>query len=59
MDVGPVGLVVMLFSFVLTFIVARTVAKWFWSRRDRKVQEKARAAETRQVRRARERRSGR
>jgi uncharacterized protein (DUF2062 family) len=55
MPTGTAGVIVMLLSFALTFIVARTVAKWFWRRRAQQSEEKARAAESRQVRRARER----
>ena len=56
MPTGPVGWIVMLLSLVLTFIVARTLSKWFRRRRADEAQAKARAGESRQVRRARERR---
>jgi len=56
MPVGAGGVLVMLMSFVLTFIVARVIAKWFWRNRARKTEERERASESRQVRRARERR---
>lgn len=57
MPTGPTGWIVMLLSFALTFIVARTLGNKLRSDRKRKAEEKARAAETRQMRRARERRA--
>ena len=55
MPEGPVGWAAMLLSFVVTFIVARTIAKWFRRKRASEAQARAREAESRQVRRARER----
>ena len=55
MPEGPVGWIAMLFSFAVTFIVARTIAKWFRRKRAQEAQAKAREGESRQVRRARER----
>jgi flagellar biosynthesis/type III secretory pathway M-ring protein FliF/YscJ len=51
------GLLLLLFSFVVTFTIARMAAKWFRRERRRKDEAAARAAESRQVRRARERKN--
>ena len=56
MSLDFAGAAVMLLTFAVTFVVARTVAKWFWRGRARKSRDAQRAAESRQVRRARERR---
>jgi flagellar biosynthesis/type III secretory pathway M-ring protein FliF/YscJ len=49
------SLLLLLLSFVVTFTVARALAKWVRRGRERKAQEDARKAESRQVRRRRER----
>jgi hypothetical protein len=45
-----------LLTFALTFIVARTLSRGWRERRKQKDEERRRAGESRQVRRARERR---
>ena len=42
-------------SFALTFLVARALSRWWRSRQRSKAEAQGRAAESRQVRRARER----
>ncbi len=57
----PYSLPAILFAlttFVITFVVARLLRKWFMKRKAGKMQAEAIAAETRQMRRARERKSG-
>lgn len=56
MPSGFGGLLVLLLSSALTFIVARTIANWVRRNRQRKALEEARKGESRQVRRRRERR---
>ena len=51
------GILFALTTFVVTFIVARTLSKWLKKRKAGEQQAKALAAETRQMRRARERKS--
>ncbi|MES2634617.1 MAG: hypothetical protein V4669_16730 [Pseudomonadota bacterium] len=57
----PLSLPAILFAlttFVVTFVVARLLRKWFMKRKAGQMQAQALAAETRQMRRARERKSG-
>lgn len=51
-----IGTLLALASFVLTFLVARTLGKRYRSRKAQRELERLRAGESRQVRRARERR---
>jgi hypothetical protein len=53
---SPAGIAILLVFFAAAFIVARVVAKWFWKRGARRAEESGRVHESRQVRRARERR---
>ena len=53
-----IGLVVALASFFLTFIVARSLAKWMKKRQQRKDDEETARTQSRQVRRAKERKKG-
>ena len=53
-----VGLLFALISFIVTFVIARAIAKWLKRRRARKDEEEAAKNESRQVRRARERGKG-
>ena len=54
---GIAGTIAMLISFVLTFSVARAISKWFRRRKVQRDLQKSREGESRQVRRARERRN--
>ncbi len=49
------GIILALATFGVTFIVARTLAKWYRKRHAKRDESVARAAESRQVRRARKR----
>ncbi|HSH91869.1 MAG TPA: hypothetical protein VK996_17925 [Ramlibacter sp.] len=52
---SPFSILIVLASFVLTFIIARTLSKSYRERRRRREQETAEKNQSRQVRRARER----
>lgn len=52
------GTLLVLASFVLTFLVARTLGKRYRARKAQRELERLRAGESRQVRRARKRREG-
>lgn len=56
MPTGPEALLVLVMSGAVTFIAARTLSSWWRRRNAQKRVEEALAAESRQVRRARERR---
>ena len=49
------GFIIAVLSFVATYLVARTLAKWWRARGAMRKDEAVRAGESRQVRRARER----
>jgi hypothetical protein len=54
---SPIGLALMFLSFGVTFFLARRLGESWRSERKRKAQEAARAGESRQARRQRERRA--
>lgn len=58
MSLDPFSLVLAAASFALTFLVARTLGRWWRNRSGRKDEEARRAGESRQVRRSRERKRG-
>ena len=58
MTASIIGRGVALASFFLTFIVARSLAKWMKKRQQRKDEEETARTQSRQVRRAKERRQG-
>jgi ABC-type sulfate transport system permease subunit len=49
------GILFALTTFVITFIVARTLAKWFRKRKAQREEQAAHVGASRQVRRAKER----
>ena len=59
LQLAPAWILALWISFALTFIAARVLGSRWRSRRREKEDQQARANETRQVRRARERRHGR
>ena len=52
---SPFSVLIVLASFVLTFLIARTLSKSYRERRKRREQEEAAKGQSRQVRRAKER----
>jgi hypothetical protein len=58
MNTDPLNLLVLLLSVGVTFVISRFVASRWRSRRRDRAEQARRDAETRQVRRARERRKG-
>ena len=52
---SPFSILIVLASFVLTFLIARTLSKSYRERRKRREEENAAKNQSRQVRRAKER----